>query len=61
MHDTHTLQGHLALRAAELNALAETLPRGDERDVLMHKATNMEAASLVVKRWMSSQGLRVPK
>jgi hypothetical protein len=61
MHDTHTLQGHLALRAAELKTLAETLPQGDARDVLTHKAIKMEAASLVIERWMSSPGLRAPR
>jgi hypothetical protein len=61
MRDTFTLQGQLALRAAKLNAEAETLPQGDERDVLTHKAIKMEAASLVIERWMSSPGLRAPR
>jgi hypothetical protein len=61
MRDTHTLQGQLALRASELNARAETLPQGDERDDLMHKAIKMEAASLVIEKWMSSPGLRAPR
>ena len=56
MHAPHTLQGHLALRAAQLNALAETLPKGDERDALTHRATKIEAAALVIDRWMSSSG-----
>jgi hypothetical protein len=61
MHDPRTLQNHLALRAAQLNALAETLPKGDERDVLTHRAIKIEAASLVIDRWMSSPGLRTPR
>ena len=61
MHDPRTLQNHLALRAAQLNALAETLPKGDERDVLTHRAIKIEAASLVIDSWMSSPGLRTPR
>ena len=61
MHDPRILQDHLALRAAQLNALAETLPKGDERDVLTHRAIKIEAASLVIDSWMSSPGLRTPR
>jgi hypothetical protein len=61
MHDPHTLLDHLALRAAQLNALAETLPKGAERDVLTHRAIKIEAASLVIDRWMSSPGQRTPR
>jgi len=61
MHDPRTLRNHLALRAAQLNALAETLPKGDERDVLTHRAIKIEAASLVIDSWMSSPGLRTPR
>lgn len=59
MHAPHTLQGHLALRAAQLNALAETLPKGDERDALTHRAIKIEAAALVIDRWMSSSGQKL--
>jgi hypothetical protein len=59
MHDPHALQGHLALRVAQLNALAETLPKGDERDALTHRAIKIEAAALVIDRWMSSSGQKL--
>jgi hypothetical protein len=52
------LQDHLEQRASELSGVAETLPHGDERDDLLHRATKMQAASLIIERWMSSPGLR---
>jgi hypothetical protein len=61
MHHSRSVQAHLEHRAAQLNEAAETLPHGDERDALLHRAVRMEAASLVLDRWMSSPGLRAPR
>jgi hypothetical protein len=62
LRDHRALQDHLELRAAQLSEAAETLPPGDERDGLLHRATKMEAASLVIDRWISSPGaLRAPR
>jgi hypothetical protein len=61
MPGNRALQDHLEQRAAGLNDAAETLPQGDERDGLLHRATKMAAASLVIDRWMSSPCLRVPR
>jgi hypothetical protein len=58
MQHSRSVQAHLEHRAAQLNEAAEILPRGDERDALLHRAVRMEAASLVLDRWMSSPGLR---
>jgi hypothetical protein len=61
MPGNRALQDHLEQRAAQLSETAETLPQGDERDGLLRRATKMEAASLVIDRWMSSPGLRAPR
>jgi hypothetical protein len=61
MLDDHVLLDLLERRAVQLGELAEDLPRGDERDDLRRRATNMVAASLIIDRWMSSPGLRVPR
>jgi hypothetical protein len=61
MPGNRALQDHLEQRAARLSDAAETLPQGDERDSLLHRATKMEAASLIIDRWMSSPCLRVPR
>ena len=61
MPGDHALQDHLEHRAARLSDAAETLPQGDERDGLLHRATKMAAASLVIDSWMSSPCLRVPR
>jgi hypothetical protein len=58
MPGDRAVQHDLEQRAARLNEAAETLPQGDERDGLLHRATKMEAASLIIDRWMSSPGLR---
>lgn len=55
------LQDQLGQRAARLSQAAETLPLGDERDGLLHRAAKMEAASLIIDSWMSSPGLRVSR
>ena len=61
MPGNRALQDHLEQRAALVSDAAETLPQGDERDGLLHRATKMAAASLIIDRWMSSPGLRVPR
>jgi hypothetical protein len=61
MPGDRALQEHLELRAAQLSDAAGTLPHGDERDGLLHRATKMEAASRIIDRWMSSSGRRAPR
>ena len=61
MPENRVLQAHLEQRAAELSQTAETLPQGDERNRLLRRAIKMEAASLVIDRWVSSPGLIAPK
>jgi hypothetical protein len=61
MHHSQSIQVHLEQRPARLNEAALILPSGDERDALLHRAVRMEAASLVLDRWMSSPGLRPPR
>jgi hypothetical protein len=63
MTPTHTnqiVQDRLQLEATQLHETAEGLPHGHEREGLLHKARRMEKASLVIDRWMTSPGLRVP-
>ena len=50
----------LALRATQLHEAAEALPPGDARDAMVHRATKIEAASLIIERWAASPGLRAP-
>jgi hypothetical protein len=54
-------QDRLELRAKQLNEAAETLPHGDERESLLQRARRIEAASLIIDRWLSSPGLRPPR
>jgi hypothetical protein len=54
-------QDRLELRARQLNEAAETLPHGDEREALLQRARKIEAASLIIDRWLSSPGLRLPR
>jgi hypothetical protein len=51
----------LDIKASQLHEAAETLPPGDVREALIHRASKIEAASLIVERWASSPGLRVPR
>ena len=60
MPDNRTLQEILEQRSADLERTAETLPQGDAREDLLHRASNMEAASLIIDRWLASPGLRAP-
>jgi hypothetical protein len=52
------VQDRLEQRATELREVADTLPRGDARETVLHRALKMEAAALVIERWISPQGLR---
>jgi hypothetical protein len=61
MPDNGALYNFLELRAVQLTKAAETLPQGDERDGLLRRAIKMEAASLIIDRWMMSPGLRAPR
>jgi hypothetical protein len=58
MPDNRALHNFLELRAAQLSETAANLAQGDERNGLLRRAIKMEAASLVIDRWMSSPGLR---
>ncbi|MDB5553568.1 MAG: hypothetical protein JWL86_3552 [Rhizobium sp.] len=55
------VQDRLELRAAKLNENAETLPHGDEREALQHRARRMEAALHVIDEWTRSPSLRAPR
>ncbi len=59
-HYPKSVQDHLALKATQLHEAAETLPHGDARKAMVHRAIKMEAASLIVERWASSPGFRTP-
>jgi hypothetical protein len=48
----------LAQKAAELREAACNLASGNAREALLRRAVTMEAASLVIERWISPQGLR---
>jgi hypothetical protein len=61
MPDNRALQEFLELRASQLSETAETSPQGEERDRLLQRVIKMEAASLIIDRWMSSPGLRAPR
>jgi hypothetical protein len=52
---------HLMQNATLLHEAAETLPHGDAREFLVHRAIKMEAASLIIERWASSPSLRAPR
>jgi hypothetical protein len=52
------VQDRLEQRAIELRKMADTFPRGDAREALLHKALKMDAAALVIERWISPPGLR---
>ena len=52
------VRDRLEQRAAELREAAYSLPSGNAREALLHRAVTMEAASLVIERWISPQGLR---
>jgi hypothetical protein len=59
-HPSQIVQDRLQLRATQLHETAESLPHGQEREGLLHRARRMEKASLVIDRWMASPGLRTP-
>ena len=59
-HYPKSVQDHLELRATQLHEAAETLPHGDARESMVHRANKIEAASQIIERWASSPGLRAP-
>jgi hypothetical protein len=54
-------QDRLELKTALLNAEAESLPCGRKREALLHKARQINTASQIVDKWLSSPGLRAPR
>jgi hypothetical protein len=54
-------QDRLELKARQLNEEAETLPHGRRREALLHKAHQINTASQIVDKWLSSPGLRAPR
>jgi hypothetical protein len=57
-HPGQLVVDRLEQRATELHEAAQTLPPGDEREGILHRARRMEAASNVISRWYprSAQG-----
>jgi hypothetical protein len=58
---THTssLEARLAQEAEELRKVAETLPPGTARDLLLRKARQDETA-IRMNQWLNSPGLKPP-
>ena len=54
-------QDRVELEALLLNEKAETMPDGQARDGVLHKARQMSTASEIVNMWLSSPGLRSPR
>jgi hypothetical protein len=52
------VQDRLEQRAIELREAADALPHGDAREALLHRALKMDAASLILDRWVSPPELR---
>jgi hypothetical protein len=59
---THTtsFEERLAQQAERARAEAEILPEGTQRDVLLKKARQAEAAAHI-NEWLASPGLRPPR
>jgi hypothetical protein len=55
----HTLPDRLANEARALKEKARLVPLGKDRDALLKKARQMEAA-VQISDWLSSPGLRPP-
>jgi hypothetical protein len=55
-----SLQGRLTAYAKEVREHAESLPPGTQRDELMKKARQAEAASHM-DEWVTAPGLQSPK
>jgi hypothetical protein len=60
IYASQIVQNRLRLRATKLHETAETLPRGGDREALLHRARKMETASRVIDRWLASPALRAP-
>jgi hypothetical protein len=52
------VQDRLERRATELREAACNLPSGDAREALLDRALKMDAAALVIGRWISSPGVK---
>ena len=52
---------HLELKAMQLKEEAATLPSDRKCEALLRKARQMNTASQIVDKWLSSPGLRVPR
>lgn len=57
---TVSFEDRLAQEAHRAKAEAETLPEGAQRDLLLKKARQAEAAAHI-NEWLSSPGLRPPR
>jgi len=55
-----SMEDRIAARTREINARAEALPPGAERDKLIRRARQAETA-LQIQDWLNSPGLRSPK
>jgi hypothetical protein len=55
-----TFEQRLAQEAHRIKERAETLPPGEERELLSRKARQLETASHI-NDWLSSPGLQPPK
>lgn len=49
----NVVQDRLEQRALELRDAADSLPHGDTREALLNRAIKMDAAALVIARWIS--------
>jgi hypothetical protein len=56
---TQTLEERLADEAKELRTMAETLPPGSKRDMVLRKAQQDETAAHMTE-WLNSPGLKPP-
>ena len=57
---TPTFEQRLAQEAHRVKERAETLPHGEERELLSREARQLETASRI-NDWLSSPGLQPPK
>jgi hypothetical protein len=55
-----SIEDRIAARTREINARAEALPPGAERDKLIRRVRQAETA-LHMQDWLNSPGLRSPK
>jgi len=57
---TTSFEERLAQQAGRARAEAEILPKGTQRDLLLNKARQAEAAAHI-NEWLASPGLRPPR